>query len=232
MVTVGNGGSSTMRNVPDVAAVANPLSGVAIYSGINGGWIVIGGTSVSAPIWGGYFSLVNGISEGLGFNAIGFANPAFYVLSNFKSGPIYTMFNDITDGTNGELSHFAPPGFSAGVGYDNTTGWGTLLGRALLADLVVPPINSAPPPAPTLQAGTVKPTSIPLHWTASAGATGYLLQGTDDNTGNPTPTVITNKTAFTLIGLTPGSEYYVTVTAIAAGGSTISQPVTVNTPSK
>src|SRR3984957_17273995 len=48
-----NGGSLSMRNVPDVAAVGDPLTGVAVYSKVNGGWIEIGGTSVSAPIWAG-----------------------------------------------------------------------------------------------------------------------------------------------------------------------------------
>lgn len=51
-----NGGSSTFRNVPDVASVGDPVTGVAIYSKINGGWLQIGGTSASAPIWGGYRS--------------------------------------------------------------------------------------------------------------------------------------------------------------------------------
>lgn len=53
-----NGGSSTMRNVPDLTAVANPLTGVAVYSVINGSWLQVGGTSVSAPVWGGYLSIL------------------------------------------------------------------------------------------------------------------------------------------------------------------------------
>ncbi len=229
-VTTGNGGSATMRNVPDVAAVANPLTGVSIYSAINGGWIIAGGTSVSAPIWGGYFSVVNGISQGLGFNVEGYINPAFYYLANFRGGPIYTMFNDVTDGTNGDLSQFAPPGFSAGTGYDNTTGWGTLLGSALLTDLVVPVTNTAPPPAPVIGKVVPKATWIALNWSRSKGATGYLIQATDDDTGNASPPIIVNKQGAVLPGLVPGDQYYITVTAIAAGGSTMSQPVTITTP--
>jgi subtilase family serine protease len=231
-VTVGNGGSSTMRNVPDVAAVANPLTGVSVYSAINGGWIIIGGTSVSSPIWGGFFSLVNGISQGLGSGVYGYANPAFYYISALGGGLVYTMFNDVTDGTNGILSHFEPPGFSAGAGYDNTTGWGTLLGSALLTDLVVPTGGSAPPPAPTIKGDTAKATSITLTWSASKGATGYLVQGTNDDTGEPTPQVLLNKKAYVLGGLAPSSTYYITVTAISPGGSATSQPVTVNTPAQ
>jgi len=79
-----NGGSETMRNVPDVAAVGDPVTGVAVYSFLNGGWLTVGGTSVSAPIWAGFYSLVNAASEGLGFGSAGFANPALYTL-----GPTY-----------------------------------------------------------------------------------------------------------------------------------------------
>jgi subtilase family serine protease len=66
-VTV-NGGSASMRNVPDVAAVANPETGVGVYSKSNGGWIQIGGTSVSAPIWAGYLSVLNSAFQ---FNKLG-----------------------------------------------------------------------------------------------------------------------------------------------------------------
>ena len=34
-----NGGSPAYRNVPDVAAVGDPLTGVSVYSKINGGWL-------------------------------------------------------------------------------------------------------------------------------------------------------------------------------------------------
>ncbi len=230
MITVGNGGSSTMRNVPDVAAVANPLTGVSIYSEINGGWLIIGGTSVSAPIWGGYFSVVNGISEGLGFSAVGYADPAFYIIDTFKAGPYYTSFNDVTDGTNGVLSHFVPPGFSAGTDYDNTTGLGTLLGGALMADIVVPSSNTTPPPAPVIKTEVAKATSVKLTWKPSKGATGYMVQLTNDDTGTGLPPIITNKPVLAVGGLTPNSEYYITVTAISTGGTAVSQPVTVTTP--
>jgi subtilase family serine protease len=46
---------SGMRATPDVAADANPSSGVAVYDSTryNGqtGWFVVGGTSASTPIW-------------------------------------------------------------------------------------------------------------------------------------------------------------------------------------
>ncbi|GAC1300239.1 MAG: hypothetical protein NVSMB19_06450 [Vulcanimicrobiaceae bacterium] len=50
-----------MRNVVDVAAVADPLTGVAVYNstlfGTSGGWAIFGGTSVSAPIVAAMYAL-------------------------------------------------------------------------------------------------------------------------------------------------------------------------------
>jgi subtilase family serine protease len=54
-----NGGNFEARNVPDVAAVADPETGVGIYVKDAGGWLQIGGTSASAPIWAGYVSILN-----------------------------------------------------------------------------------------------------------------------------------------------------------------------------
>jgi hypothetical protein len=55
----GNGGSSTYRNVPDVAADADPFTGVGIYIKDEGGWVQYGGTSLSCPIWAGFPSNVS-----------------------------------------------------------------------------------------------------------------------------------------------------------------------------
>jgi subtilase family serine protease len=41
------------RGVPDIAAVADPATGVWIYDSGNGGWFIVGGTSVAAPLLAG-----------------------------------------------------------------------------------------------------------------------------------------------------------------------------------
>jgi subtilase family serine protease len=54
-----NGISSTVgasRGVPDIAAIANPSGGVWVYSGLNGGWVIVGGTSVASPVEAGIMS--------------------------------------------------------------------------------------------------------------------------------------------------------------------------------
>jgi hypothetical protein len=98
-VAIGNGGSSTNRNVPDVSAVGDPTTGVAIYSALNGGWVQVGGTSLSAPIWAGYLTILDAARQTLGYGGIGFFNPALY-LSGYNH---FDMF-DITDGTNGNAA--------------------------------------------------------------------------------------------------------------------------------
>jgi hypothetical protein len=43
----------SLRDSPDVAAVADPFTGVRIYDTNLSGWLVVGGTSVSTPVWAG-----------------------------------------------------------------------------------------------------------------------------------------------------------------------------------
>jgi kumamolisin len=38
------------RGTPDISAVADPNTGVAVYDSYSGGWIVVGGTSVACPV--------------------------------------------------------------------------------------------------------------------------------------------------------------------------------------
>lgn len=54
-----NGGSGKFRNVPDVVAVADPQTGFGVYTASQGGWLTIGSTSLSAPIWGAYVSILS-----------------------------------------------------------------------------------------------------------------------------------------------------------------------------
>lgn len=114
-VAIANGGSATMRNVPDIAAVADPNTGYSMYCRDYGGWIGVGGTSLSAPIWGGMTSVANANRVAAGGKRLGFLNPLLY-----KAGIGGKGFHDITVGSNGT------PLYSAGPGYDNTTGFGSI----------------------------------------------------------------------------------------------------------
>lgn len=125
------------RQVPDVAADADPASGYIIYW--NGsdqdptspsGWQAIGGTSAAAPVWAALLADADSSSACHG-SAIGFADPPLYAAA---SAGYAHYFNDITNGnndytgTNGGL-------YPAGPGYDMASGLGTPNAGALAAVL-------------------------------------------------------------------------------------------------
>jgi len=52
-----------MRSVADVAAVADPATGLAIYDSFNrAGWEEVGGTSAAAPLIAAMYALAGGAS--------------------------------------------------------------------------------------------------------------------------------------------------------------------------
>ena len=219
-----NGGSVTMRNVPDVAALADPLTGVAVYSSLNGGWLQVGGTSASAPIWAGFYSLVEAASEGLGFGNPGFANPAIYAESLSAGGLLFPNFHDVLQGNNSDLVDGLAPGFNAGSGYDNTTGWGSFDGANLLVALALVPAaaNTDPPPPPNGLKATVTPTSITLTWTGAKVDSGYLaVAETYFGQALVGDKLQKAKTA-TFTGLSPNTTYLFQVFAVSPGGTTAS----------
>ena len=126
-----NGGSTTMRNFPDVAMVADAIN---IYAD-NGSSLFVGGTSASAPLWAGFTALINQQAAGLGQPPVGFLNPALYAIG---TGLGYaTNFHDITTGNN--TNPTSPLKFYARPSYDLCTGWGTPTGQKLIDTLVPRP---------------------------------------------------------------------------------------------
>ena len=105
------------RTIADVAAVADPATGVAVYDsyGSTGGanWYVFGGTSVAAPLIGGIYALGStaGIPAELAYSA--------------PAGSLY----DVTSGNNGRCTkgrNTSGAYLCTGVtGYDGPTGNGT-----------------------------------------------------------------------------------------------------------
>lgn len=107
-------GPGSWRLTPDVAAVAAPESGNAIY--ITGsGWSTGGGTSLSAPIWAGITALINQYLTQRGLPVVGAMNEALYTMAREKQP--FPPFHDVVQG--GNLVE------SAGPGWDASTGLGT-----------------------------------------------------------------------------------------------------------
>lgn len=157
-----SGGSTTQRNVPDVALDADPSTGYAIYVG--GAWNVYGGTSCAAPLWAAYTSLVNQRRATGGLFPLGYANPAIYQVA--QGSNYATDFHDIADGsTNGH--------YVAVTGYDLATGWGSLDGANLLTDLAAV-VTPSPTPAPS---PTPSPSPSPAPPAAGCNSTRTPMSG-------------------------------------------------------
>ncbi len=217
-VATANGGSATKRNVPDVAAVGDPYTGVAVYSALNGGWVQIGGTSVSSPIWAGYLSIVNGARSYLGLGkGIGEFNPLLYRIAQ---GLFFPPLNDVADGTNGNVRVFGIPGFDAGYGYDNCTGWGTIQGGNFAYSVLTTNLGSGTPPGVARGLfGTVTKNSATVSWTAGKGATGYIVEAIDYATFQTAGLKLTTGTSVKFTGLLPKTTYVFFVDSVNPNGT-------------
>lgn len=102
----------TNRMQNDIAAVADPATGVAAYgptgSGTASGWLMFGGTSVSAPLIAGIYGATGAKPNG-----------ASKLWAAAASGAL----NDVTTGADGQCKglYFC----TAGEGFDGPTGNGT-----------------------------------------------------------------------------------------------------------
>jgi len=95
------------RGTPDVSAVADPTTGVWVFSA--GAWYIIGGTSVAAPVWAGVLNLA-----GVTYSS---TSTAFSAIYNHTSG-----YNGITSGDCGPYEGYLAQGawnFCAGNGSPN-----------------------------------------------------------------------------------------------------------------
>jgi subtilase family serine protease len=101
---------SQVRAIPDVAADANPYTGMVIV--LEGGLYVVGGTSLSTPMWAG---MTADLDQFVG-HPLGALNPYLYSIYEDK-GTYDKVFHQITSGYNG--------GFQAGPGYNLVTGLGS-----------------------------------------------------------------------------------------------------------
>ncbi|HEY2545343.1 MAG TPA: S53 family peptidase [Candidatus Acidoferrum sp.] len=221
VITAANQGSTTLRNIPDVAAEANTDN----FFCANGGcFIGVGGTSLSAPRWAGFLALANEQANGA---PIGFLNPTIYALG--QSANYNSDFHDIITGNN--FNSGSPAMFSDITGFDLVTGWGSPNGSGLLNALGLaatgPNFSLAASPATLdISQGQSKITSIILtpvdgftgtvNLTATVlgqptGVTAILSQSTATPSG-PAPTLTVSTTSST-----PGGNFQIVVTGTAGG---------------
>ncbi|MFI5258362.1 MAG: fibronectin type III domain-containing protein [Candidatus Limnocylindrales bacterium] len=187
----------SMRTSADISAVADPLTGVAVYDSHNGGWNVYGGTSAATPIIAAAYMLA------------GQPVPGSYPFQQLYTST--TGLNDVTSGSNGSCggSYLC----TAGVGYDGPTGMGTPWGISAFAPAVKPD-------APTAVIATPGNAQALVSWTApayggSSSITGYTV------TSNPGSFTCGTSGATSCVvgGLTNGQSYTFTVTATNLAGT-------------
>jgi subtilase family serine protease len=102
------------RAVADVAAVADPQSGVAVYDsedfqGVSG-WLTFGGTSAASPIIAATFALAGNTTD---------ISDGSYLWSHHTASGLW----DVSSGTNGDCP--TQQWCESRTGWDGPTGWGS-----------------------------------------------------------------------------------------------------------
>ncbi len=121
---VANRFSTGMRQLPDVAAAADPWSGWDTYTG--GTMTVAGGTSAATPFWAASMALIAEYARHHGARQLGFVDPMLYAIAARPQHP--PAFHDITIGAN----RYYP----ASPGWDFATGLGSPEVANLARDVV------------------------------------------------------------------------------------------------
>jgi subtilase family serine protease len=214
--------SDGKRDVPDLALYASPeVPGYLFCSSDSSAWnngqsgsctsgfrdangvylTVAGGTSFDAPIFSGILALIN---QKAGYTAgQGLINPTLYTLAA-NSETYASAFHDITTGNNdcdaGSANCSSGDiGFSAGVGYDQATGL-----------------------------GSVDASNLAAAWPASTGTGPTLIATTTSVTAsNSTPSVNTSDT-FTITVTAASGTPTGTVNLTVDGGTAIPETLTAN----
>jgi hypothetical protein len=107
------------RATSDISADADPASGLAVYDTLGqGGWLQVGGTSLSSPLVAAMYALAGTPTPG--------SYPVTYPYDPTKAAGLF----DITDGTDGDCGNVL---CTAGPGWDGPTGVGTPNGVSALS---------------------------------------------------------------------------------------------------
>jgi len=163
-----NAASTTIRNVPDVAAEGNFDNFLCDQGSCQGGW---GGTSFAAPRWAGFLALVNQQVVASSGSTLGFINPALYAIGK---GTSYTSdFHDITSGNN---NNGKGQSYNAVVGYDLVTGWGSPNGQNMINALA-----GSSSPSFTL---SDSPSSLTITQGAAGGTSAITVNAINGFTGS------------------------------------------------
>ncbi len=184
------------RDVPDLSVAASPnhdgylicseddgSGGIAstctsgFRTGAGGIFTIVGGTSAAAPTFSAILALINHYVGNTPPAGLGNINPAIYGFA--ATNP--TAFHDVKTGNNIVPCMVGTPncpttgtpqfGFSAGVGYDQVTGWGSVDGFVLAKAWAATVVNF------TTTSTGLSPTSVTAGGSTTATVTIAPLNG-------------------------------------------------------
>ena len=198
------------RTVPDVSAQADEFTGAITTFSTEfkspqtpDGWITIGGTSSSAPLWAAMLAVINASptckANTATAHGVGFASPLLYAVA---SNPVAykASFNDITTGNNDIFGLDNGQVFPATTGYDMSTGLGSpqltsKSGKAGLAFYLCSMAGQANRPAVT----RLSPALLPVAGgTVTITGTGFKPGGTGSVAGIQVGTWQVPQSSFTV----------------------------------
>jgi subtilase family serine protease len=121
-------GYGSGRGVPDIALVGNYFETIIDYR-----LVYLSGTSVSAPMFAGMVTLINGHLLEAGKPSLGWLTPLLYASFGNYTNDIRTGNNKCTTYVNSSWSTICcSQGFYAAPGWDPTTGFGSIDFRKML----------------------------------------------------------------------------------------------------
>ncbi len=195
------------RDVPDIAMQSSPNHDAAIYctggscaNGISGVTTLIGGTSLSAPLFAGITSIVGEYRVGTGAASqvgLGNMNPSLYALAQTSTD----VFHDVTSGNNVVACQTGTSGcttgsfgYQAGVGYDLVTGLGSVNAYNLAQEY-----KTYTAPTAALLAVSVSPSTVTsgnkatvtVNLSSGAPTGGAVVQLSTSNSAFPIPASLT-----------------------------------------
>jgi hypothetical protein len=222
--------STGRKTVADVAFVGDPNTGVAVYttnpSDGQGGWLVVGGTSVGTPAWAGIIAIVDqGLALG-GKGSLDGATQTLPDLYSLASGDFNAVSNSTIAVRTGRFS-------STIISAD---GRGTPVGVKLIADLVPVTTSIVSPATLTAQdlavinhlyesilqrAPDASGQSAALAYLANGGTVAQLASGLLHSAEYDS--IVVTRDYRTDLGRAPSSQEIVAGVAALEAGETTSQ---------
>ena len=178
--------ASGFRLVPDISFNSAVSGGVLAWLGFLGPeWAVFGGTSASSPALAAEIALMNQVNGG----PVGFITPAIYTLA--QSSLYSRAFHDTVQGNNSATAGSPYDGYTAGTGYDLTTGWGTPDVASFIPGVLFPNLNlngmnlkGGDLQGLNLQGGSAEGSNFNGASLQNINLQGAMLQGSNFNNAN------------------------------------------------